>query len=60
MKPSGCNNTERKPGYYVTELVYAEDGTFTYQQRYIRDTSTTECQYRKDTPNDPQCEGCKK
>jgi len=60
MKPYGCNNSERKPGYYAPNRIHHADGCFVVVASWIEDQATTACQYRKETPNDPRCEGCKK
>jgi hypothetical protein len=59
MKPYGCRNSERKPGYFVLVRDYRPDGEFTMKQQYIEDRSTTRCNYDS-RHNDAQCEGCTK
>ena len=61
MNRYGCFNTPRKDWFYVRLHVDSEaldTDPFDYYVPLV-DTSTTECQYRKTTP-DPKCEGCTK
>lgn len=61
VKPHGCHSTVRSIGYWARTLVHEGDIDYApeYGWTWVPDTMTTECQYRKDKPNDPQCEGCK-
>lgn len=58
MKPYGCNNSERQPGYLVPVRVQV-GGTLVYASQYIKDTSTTDCRYDQ-RGTDQRCVGCGK
>ncbi len=65
MKPWGCHNTKRVHGYMVKDGIIVMDdkelGLVAEQKMtYIEDTSTKECQYRKEQPADRRCNGCVK
>lgn len=59
-KPYGCNNSDRKPGYYAPQRVYHADGGFVPVANWIEDKSTLDCQYRRQIMDDPRCNGCVK
>lgn len=57
----GCFNTERVNWFYARNHEPSDSWLLPPKDYFcdVRDTSTTDCQYRKTTP-DPKCEGCTK
>lgn len=59
MTPWGCHSKPRQDGYWGTSATVTDSkGRRIQQAVWIKDTGTKECQYRKDKPIDPRCEGC--
>lgn len=61
----GCNNAERKPGYWAPDgykVAQSENGGHRVvlpQMKFIEDTSSLEC-HTVTHFDDPACAGCKK
>jgi hypothetical protein len=56
----GCNNTPREDGYMVRDSTLVKGSIEIQVMRYHKNTSTRDCQYRRETPADPRCTGCAK
>ena len=61
MNKYGCNNSERKDGYYAPQRYFTKGliPSFTVGVVYIEDTSSKECRYDR-RADDKKCEGCLK
>ena len=56
--PWGCHSKPREDGYLVKNGYCVRDCVLIQLVKYHKDTSTVNCQYRKDAPDDPRCQGC--
>ncbi len=56
----GCHSQPRYSGYWGQSLVPSTNKKSAPFLDYvwIEDKATKECQYRKETPEDPRCIGC--
>lgn len=61
QQPYGCHNRQSKDGYWVNGGTNVTDNNTRRTQWpvWIKDRGTPDCQYRKATPDDPRCVGCR-
>lgn len=60
VKNWGCHSQPRNDGYWGKTMYFSPVKNYPPQSDYIwiKDTATKECQYRKETPDDPRCIEC--